>query len=271
MGGARIHRAVAALAMTMIIGGVGMVTAGAAWSAGLHDSKPALRFDTYLRQAVLVIPNPPCPKRWRHCHWMLYVNQPNVAGPHTWVVGTSGRLSLPVDHCGLYQADALINAGSYWNWTYVTGIRAMIDYCPSTTTTSSSTSTTSTSTTSTTTTSTTEPPPTSTSTHPPPTTPTVAASSTTPTTANLPFTGSTTGDTSPPTTGAPAAAASATLPFTGLDLRPLLVLGSALILLGGLLLSSYESRRRLLRRAAAVRPSHITSGARRASSWFLGL
>jgi hypothetical protein len=265
MGGARIHRAVAAIAMTMMIGGVGMVTAGAAWSAGLHHSKPALRFDTYLRQAVLVIPNPPCPKSWRHCHWMLSVNLVNSSGPRVYVTGTSGRLSLPVDSCGLWQADAAVDIGSYWNWTYVTGIRATIDYCPSTTTTSSSTSTTSTSTTSTT-----DPPPTSISTHPPPT-PTVAASSTTPTTANLPFTGSTTGATSPPTTGAPDAAASATLPFTGVDLRPLLVLGSALILLGGLLLSSYESRRRLLRRAAAVRPSHISTGARRASSWFLGL
>ena len=99
----------------------------------------------------------------------------------------------------------------------------------------------------------------------------MAASNTTPTTAVLPFTGSTTVDTASPTTGAPDAAASATLPFTGVDLRPLVILGSALILLGGLLLSSYESRRRLLRRAAAIRPSHISSGVRRTSSWFLGL
>lgn len=259
--------------MIMIIGGVGMVTAGAAWSAGLHNAKPglhnakpALRFDTYLRQAVLVIPNPPCPKSWRRCHWMLYVDNVNAPEPHSWVVGTSGRLSLPVDDCGYYQADALVDSGSYWNWTYVTGIRETIDYCPSTTSTSSSTSTTSTSTTSTT-----GPPHTSDSTPPSTGAPAVAASSTTPTTADLPFTGSTTVDTAAPTTGAPDAAASATLPFTGVDLRPLLILGSTLILVGGLLLSSFESRRRLLRRAAAVRPSHVASGARRASSWFLGL
>ncbi len=264
MGGARIHKAVAAVAVTMIIGGMGMVTAGAAWGAGLHDSKPQLRFDRYLRQAVLVVPNPPCPKWYPHCHWMLYLNRPDVLSePHSWVIGKSGRLSLPLDHCGLYQADALISTGSYYHWTYVTGIRDMIDYCPSTTTTSSTTTSS--------TTSVTTPPPTSTSSSTTSSTgaPAVAASSTTPTSA-LPFTASTTVDTAAPTT-APDAAASATLPFTGVDLRPLIILGSALILVGGLLLSSYESRRRLLRRAAAVRPSHITTGARRASSWFLGL
>ena len=69
----------------MIMGGLGMVTAGAAWSAGLHDSKPHLHFDNYLRRAVLVIPNPPCPTWSRHCHWMLYVNRVN--GPDR----TNGR------------------------------------------------------------------------------------------------------------------------------------------------------------------------------------
>lgn len=259
MGGVRIHKALAGVAVTMIIGGMGMVTAGAVWGAGLHDSQPALRFDTYLRQAVLVIPNPPCPKVYSHCHWMLYVDLVAHPEPHRWVVGTSGHLSLSVDNCGYYQADALVDSGSYYNWKYVTGIRETVGYCPNPSTTSTTGSTKGTA-----------PPPTSSTTsstvHA-----TVAASSTTPSTQDLPFTASTTVDTAAPTTAAPVADASATLPFTGVDLRPLLVLGSALILLGGLLLSSYESRRRLLRRAAAVRPSNITSGARKASSWFLGL
>ncbi len=138
-GGARIHKAVAVVAVTMIIGGLGMVTAGAAWSAGLHDSEPHLRFDNDLRRAVLVIPNPPCPTRSLHCHWQLYVNRVDVPGPHQWAIGTRGVVSLPIEHCGDYQADALISTGSYYNWTYVTGIRYHIDYCPPNTTTTTTT------------------------------------------------------------------------------------------------------------------------------------
>ena len=65
--------------------------------------------------------------------------------------------------------------------------------------------------------------------------------------------------------------ASSQLPFTGADLRPLVLLGIALVVLGGFLLTTVEWRRRLLRRAAAVRADQMTDGLRRASAWFLGL
>jgi hypothetical protein len=61
------------------------------------------------------------------------------------------------------------------------------------------------------------------------------------------------------------------LPFTGADLRPFVLVGMVLILLGGFLLTTVESRRRLLRRAAAIRADQVKDGVRRTSSWFLGL
>jgi hypothetical protein len=64
---------------------------------------------------------------------------------------------------------------------------------------------------------------------------------------------------------------SAQLPFTGANLKPLVILGVGLMMLGGLLLTTVESRRRLLQRAGAVRLGSVKDGARRTSSWFLGL
>jgi hypothetical protein len=61
------------------------------------------------------------------------------------------------------------------------------------------------------------------------------------------------------------------LPFTGADLRPLVLLGSMMIILGGFLLSTVESRRRMLRRASAIKLDQVKDGARKTSSWFLGL
>jgi hypothetical protein len=56
-----------------------------------------------------------------------------------------------------------------------------------------------------------------------------------------------------------------------LDPKPLLLVGSLLVLLGLILLSTVESRRRLLRRAATLRVDHLKDQARKSSSWFLGL
>jgi hypothetical protein len=50
----------------------------------------------------------------------------------------------------------------------------------------------------------------------------------------------------------------------------LIILGVGLMLLGGLLLSTVESRRRMLRRAEAI-TLDVKDGARKTSSWFLGL
>ncbi|MGO8871359.1 MAG: hypothetical protein ACLQPH_08145 [Acidimicrobiales bacterium] len=51
----------------------------------------------------------------------------------------------------------------------------------------------------------------------------------------------------------------------------MIILGTMMILLGGLLLSTVESRRRMLRRASAIRLDQVKGATRRASDWFLGL
>ena len=63
---------------------------------------------------------------------------------------------------------------------------------------------------------------------------------------------------------------STSLPYTGTDVRSLVVLGTLLVLTGGVLLTSVESRRRRLVRTAAFTVDHVKDGARRSSDWFLG-
>jgi hypothetical protein len=248
-----------------------MVTAGAAWSAPRHDAQlsarathhdvqpsvrsthSVLRFDVTAGMAELTIPTPPCPVSNVHCQWMLLINEPMVPGEPIVgsVTGTSGVLALTFPNfCGVIQADSLIGPAP---WTPTHGLRHRINTC----------------TTPTTTTTTTKPAVISTTTTTKP--PVVSAASTTPTTSALPFTMATSA--SPTTTPGHVAAtpAAAQLPFTGLDIKPLVLLGSALILFGGLLLTTVESRRRALQRAAAIRLEDVREGTRKASSWFLGL
>ncbi len=60
-----------------------------------------------------------------------------------------------------------------------------------------------------------------------------------------------------------------TLPFTGMDVEQLAVVGWALLLMGSVLMSTAESRRRLLYRT--VRSGDLRQGARRVGRWLFGL
>jgi LPXTG-motif cell wall-anchored protein len=60
------------------------------------------------------------------------------------------------------------------------------------------------------------------------------------------------------------------LPYTGAPVRGLLLLGFALLLVGGALLVSVESRRRMLRRAHTISIDDVKDGTDRMTSWFLG-
>jgi hypothetical protein len=258
-----VNRVVAVVAAVFVATGAAMVTAGAAWSAPQHhhpvlpkirSAHSVLRFDEAAGLVELTIPTPPCPVSNEDCEWMLLINEPKVAGEPTVgsVTGRSGVLALTFPNfCGVIQADSLIGPAP---WTPTHGVRHRINTC----TTPTTTTTTKPKVISTTTTTTTKPP-------------VVSAASTTPTTSALPFTMAT--SVSPTTTPAHVAAtpAAAQLPFTGFDLKPLVLLGSALILFGGLLLTTVESRRRALQRAAAIRLDDVREGTRKASSWFLGL
>lgn len=78
--------------------------------------------------------------------------------------------------------------------------------------------------------------------------------------SSVPFTASTTpGHTDP-----------AQLPFTGLDIRPLGILGVGLVLIGGMLASTAERRRHFLRRTGELRVDDVTHGVRRTGGWFVG-
>ncbi len=257
----RWHRITAALAIMMLTVGGSMVTAGVAEGAQSAGARPILIFNSAAQQAQLTIPTPPCPKSDKHCKWMLYMNLPTMPmQPRVgYVLGKSGTLTIDYPKfCGQIQADALVGPAP---WIYKTGIRTQIHTCHETTT----TTTTTTSTTSTTTTTTTTTRPTTTSSTVPPV---VAASSTTPTTAAtssaLPFS-------DPSTTSTPAVEKTAAeLPFTGVDIKPLGLIGTMLIILGGILLSTVESRRRMFRRAAAVNLDQVKDGVRNTTAWFLG-
>jgi len=283
-----LYRAVAVVAIVLVAFGAALVSAGTAWSApghpsGTHDrsSQPQLTYDNATQQFQLQLPTPVCPKTAPDCVWMLWVNEPQVSG--TPLVGaktgSSGTVTVTVPNfCGLVQADAELGPAP---WKFVIGIRRHLDSCESSTTTTTmvpptTTTTTSGSGSSTTTTTSGAAPSTTTTTTVAPTSttttvaPKVAAASTT--TVELPFTGATSSSTTTVTAEAAKPTAAATqLPFTGADLRPLVLLGSMMIILGGFLLSTVESRRRMLRRASAVKLDQVKDGARKTSSWFLGL
>jgi hypothetical protein len=260
----------AVAAVTMVAAGAALFSAGAAWSAPTPTRHLDLVFNDAADQVEFTIPTPPCVRQVTDCQWMLYVNMPLLPGqPRVgFTVGTSGTLVVPYPQfCGVIQADA-IRGPAPWKWR--AGIRETISNCgdsSTTTTTTDPTTTTSTSTSTTTT---------STST----TSTTVQggqAAATTTTTGGgaagssaLPFTGTNGGSSGGTSSGSAAHAAAAQLPFTGIDLRPLVILGIVLMILGGLLLSTVESRRRMLRRASAI-GLDVKDGARRTSSWFLGL
>jgi hypothetical protein len=275
-----MYRAVAVVAIVLVAFGAALVSAGTAWSApghaaGAHDrsSQPQLSYDNATQQFILQLPTPVCPKTAPDCQWLLWVNEPQVSGMPLIGAksGSAGTMTITVPNfCGVVQADVDLGPAP---WTFVKGLRRHLDSCESTTTTTSGAAPTTTTTTSGAAPSTTTTvAPTTTTVAPTTTTttvaPKVAAASTT--TVALPFTAATSSSTTTP--GAVAATSTATqLPFTGVDLRPLVLLGTLMIIIGGFLLSTVESRRRLLRRATAVKLDQVKDGARKTSSWFLGL
>ena len=151
------------------------------------------------------------------------------------VTGTSGVLALDYpNYCGYFQVDVLIGPSP---WMIVSGVRHPDFACVPPTTTTTTTTTT--------------PVVVSSTTVPP----NVASSTTVPNgSSSVPFT-ATSGTTTP-----------SQLPFTGMEIKPLAILGGLLILIGGMVLTTVESRRRLLLRATGP----VKSGARKTSSWLLG-
>jgi hypothetical protein len=256
--------ALCALALGTTLVGAG--TAGASSRVG-HNAK--IKF--YNKQHVVTMSVPlQCPAvREAPCVWMLYVNEPE--NPAQTVVGTqtappgSGKVlqvAYPKNFCGVIQADVVVGPSP---WLFETGRVRQINTYPSTGKGHDNTMAFC------------------------PTTPTTTPGSTTPPhppggngggngqggnaqASALPFVGATTGsggatDAAAGSTG--AAASPATLPFTGVDVKPLAFVGAAMILIGLFILTSLEQRRRALRRVGNA----VNTGAEyssRASHWFLG-
>lgn len=247
----RTSRWLAVAAVGLVALGVMLIGSGTASASG-RGAFPVIKFWPTDKVVTLQIPSPPC--RGEHppgCVWMLTVNEPDV--PAQTLVGTaqgtSGILTVayPRNFCGVIQADAAVGPAP---WSLVIGHRATIqtaEVCDPVTAPTSVTPTTATPTTT---------PPANT---PPANTPQ----------AQLPFTGSA----STSTTNAALVAQTTLerLPFTGVDVKPLAIVGTFLILLGLNILTTLEQRRRAMRRVGyAVRSSPASAYASRASRWFLG-
>ncbi len=279
--GRRVNRWLAAVAALLIALGSMLVIAGSASASTPIGHFPTIRFWNSYDVVTMNVPlRAWCPKTEPFCEWQLFVNEPDIP-PQTVVgtaTGTSGILTVhyPKNFCGVIQADALVGPSP---WLLQFGHKKMIKTgksCngpPPTSTTNPPASTT-----------TTKPPHTTTTTKPPHTTTTTKPHHTTPTTKPhhaattttqaLPFTSSSTPPAAAAVSGGssdPSTAAPAQLPFTGADVRPLIVIGSALILAGIYILTTLEQRRRAMRRMAySMRTSPARGYATRTSRWFLG-
>lgn len=222
-----------------VLTSMGTVVVMAGTASAAVPAHAVLKFSA--GEASLTIPPSKCPDQRATCQWMLYVNEPNTPAQTVVgiVVGTSGTLhvAFPKDFCGLLQADILIGPAP---WRFERGIQQTVTV--------------------------------------PGCVPANAPAEQGPTlspSAQLPFTGSTP---TPAASAGPAANGKATLlaavhqlPFTGLDIRPLAVLGSLLVLLGLVMMTSVEQRRRsLLGLAYALCPRSVGRATGRATRWLLG-
>ena len=282
--GRRVNRWLAAVAALLIALGSMLVVVGSASASTPIGHFPTIRFWNAYNVVTMTVPARAwCPKTEPFCEWQLFVNEPDI--PSQTVVGTatgtSGILTVnyPKDFCGVIQADAIVGPSP---WLYQYGHKHTIktsktcDGHPSTTTTR---------------------PHTTTTTRPWQTTTTTTCSCHPTTTKpwhttttihhrrhrhkrkpvkhhSLPYSSTTkaavvaaTAKPADPSGKDPAAQ----LPFTGADVRPLLFIGSALIVIGGYILTTLEQRRRAMRRMAySMRSSSAAGFATRTSRWFLG-
>ncbi len=222
--GGSVHRLVAVVAALLVVSGVTIAGMGVATASARPSQFAIIKFIPSLDEVTLQIPTPPCPHPSSGCIWKLSVNEPFAPGmPFLGqAIGTTGLLVVkyPATVCGTVQGDASVAlqadvsiGGTVWH--YRVGHRITIP-CGSTG----------------------------------PAAPvgvapaagSVAAadpSAAEPFTAALPS-----DDPGPAMTSAPVAQ----LPFTGLDVRPLALIGGFLALAGLVLIAGFDQRRWAMRR-----------------------
>ena len=227
-GGMRVHLWAKSVAMTSIMVGVALTGIATATAAPGPSKFAIVKFLPSLNEVTLTVPTPPCRKGPPGCVWQLWVNEPFAPGAPVLgtATGTSGVLTVtyPSTVCGTVQGDASValqadvSVGGL-TFRHLFGHRLTIQCTTTTATADPQTA--------------------------PPTGPTT----------QLPFAGVISSSPTDPGTTATAArttAAVVQLPFTGLNVRPLAIIGSVLVLLGLMLVTRREHQRRLL-------------------DWFLGL
>jgi hypothetical protein len=224
-----MKRTIIAAAVTAIA--LGTVLTGTAWGGPTTVTSAVITFNDPAQEVTLQIPTPACPASEPQCEWKFFLNEPKLSVDVATVYGTSGTLTIPYpkDFCGVIQADAYVGPP----WVAKRGWQHTISDCTPT-------------------------PPTTVLPGPPVTAPPVTAPpattpitppASTPLPSKLPVvaaTSATIPDGSPTTTVAPsvvpatatpaATPAAAQLPYTGLSVRPLLITGLTLVLLGFCLL-----------------------------------
>ena len=225
-----MKRLVVAIASVMTLIAFSITLGGAAWSAANAPTTAVITFDDAAHVVTLQIPSPACPVSQPTCQWKFFLNEPKLSVDVATVYGTSGTLTLayPPDFCGVIQADAYVGPP----WVAKRGFQHTIEDCEPPTTTTSTT--------------TTEPPTTTLPPVPPP------------------VSGPTVEPPAPPPPPAPVvvpvaapvtpAAPLTQLPFTGRDIKPFLVAGLALVVLGVALMTPSGYWRRTTRRWPSVSP-----------------
>jgi LPXTG-motif cell wall-anchored protein len=203
---------------------VAAVAVATASGASATPTSAVITFDDMARQVTLQIPDPPCDSSEPGCVWKFFLNEPKVSVDVAIVYGTSGTLTIPYppNFCGILQADAYVGPTANGPWVSKRGWQHQIapvgDCEPPTPPSGGGTDTPPG-----------EPPP-------PAATPVVPAPAPTPVPQAAAVAPVVAAATAAPTTTttAPAkpAAAPASLPFTGANLGPFVVLGLTLVTLG---------------------------------------
>ncbi len=203
---------------------VAAVAVATASGASATPTSAVITFDDMARQVTLQIPDPPCDSSEPGCVWKFFLNEPKVSVDVAIVYGTSGTLTIPYppNFCGILQADAYVGPTANGPWVSKRGWQHQIapvgDCEPPTPPSGGGTDTPPG-----------EPPP-------PAATPVVPAPAPTPVPQAAAVAPVVAAATAVPTTTttAPAkpAAAPASLPFTGANLGPFVVLGLTLVTLG---------------------------------------
>jgi hypothetical protein len=250
----KFNRWLAAGAVVLVALGSSLVVQGSAGANVPIAHYPAIRLWNRYEVATLALPSHvPCPRSQPDCKWKLTVYE-TVASAHTIVgsvVGDAGTLTVtyPLYFCGVLIAEAFVGPKPYILQREIQQSADTGGACGAGTGANVTT----------------------------------VGSTIAPT---VPVVHAVTVHSSPqgPSVVVAAAAAHPTastvylrgvryrvLAFTGTDVRPLVFIGAALVLLGFYIITTLEQRRRAMRRMAhAVRTSEVPGHATRVTRWFLG-